>query len=104
MRPALSLCSIFLITIPANAWNATGHSIIAAIAYDRLNPKTRARVDDLIRRHPDYETILTHGAPANPAARARFAFISAAVWPDLIKRRPSLLRRYAHGRRRHSSA
>lgn len=87
MRP-LALLSIFLISTPANAWDATGHSIIAAIAYDRLTPRTRARVDDLLRHHPDYETILTRGAPADPAARARFAFLAAAVWPDIIKGDP----------------
>jgi len=85
MRSFIAWCSIFLLIPPANAWDATGHSIIAAIAYDRLTPQTRARVDDLIRHHPDYETILTRGAPADPAARARFAFLAAAVWPDTIK-------------------
>ena len=79
--PAL-LCTF---SLTALAWDATGHSIIAVIAYDRLKPKTRARVDDLLRKHPDYETVLTHGAPKDPAARARFAFMTAAVWPDIIK-------------------
>ena len=85
MRPLTILTSILCLISPANAWDATGHRIIAAIAYDRLMPKARARVDDLIRHHPDYETILTRGAPADPAARARYAFLSAAVWPDTIK-------------------
>ena len=54
---------------PALAWNATGHRIIAAIAYERLTPRTRARVDELIRQHPDYATILTRNAPADPTQR-----------------------------------
>ena len=69
----------------AFGWNATGHRIIAAIAYDRLTPKARARVDDLLKHHPDYATILTRNAPADPAGRAREAFLAAAVWPDTIK-------------------
>ena len=69
----------------AFGWNATGHRVIAAIAYDRLTPKTRARVDELLRKHPDYETILLKNAPGDPAGRARAAFIAAAVWPDTIK-------------------
>lgn len=73
---------------PAAAWDATGHRAIAAIAYDRLTPKARARVDDLIRQHPDYHTILIRNAPSDPAARARAAFITAAVWPDTIKGDP----------------
>ena len=44
---------LLLATCPAWAWNAAGHRIVAAIAYDQLTPATRARVDDLIRRHPD---------------------------------------------------
>ncbi len=81
--------SIWLsIAPPALAWNATGHRLIAAIAYDRLTPKTRARVDALIRQHPDYEKMFLRDAPADPAARARAAFIAAAVWPDQIKGDP----------------
>ena len=72
----------------AFGWNAAGHRIIAAIAYDRLTPKARARVDELLRHHPDYEKILTHNAPADPAGRAREAFLAAAVWPDTIKGDP----------------
>ncbi len=72
---------------PAVAWNATGHRIIAAIAYQRLTPKTRARVDKLIRAHPDYEKWVGD-APSDPAKRARAAFIAAAVWADNIKGDP----------------
>jgi hypothetical protein len=68
--------SVFLVA-PARAWNATGHRVIAAIAYDRLAPKARARVDDLLRRHPDFGTLL----PRDP----RDAFLAASVWPDVIK-------------------
>jgi hypothetical protein len=69
---------------PALAWNATGHRLIAAIAYDRLTTKARARVDALIRQHPDYEMFLKD-APPDPSARARFAFMAASTWPDQIR-------------------
>ena len=70
---------------PAVAWNGTGHRIIAAIAYEKLTPSVRARVDDLIRRHPDYEAVFVKDAPTDPAARARAAFLTAANWPDMIR-------------------
>jgi hypothetical protein len=70
------------------AWNATGHRIIAAIAYQRLSPGTRMRVDEMIRRHPDYAVLFTRDAPADTEGRARAAFIAAAVWPDAIKGDP----------------
>jgi hypothetical protein len=69
-------------------WNAAGHRIIAAIAYENLTPKARARVDALLKQHPDYGTILTRNAPSDPAGRAREAFLAAAVWPDTIKGDP----------------
>jgi S1/P1 Nuclease len=70
---------------PAAAWNGTGHRIVAAIAYERLTAKVRASVDDLIRKHPDYAAIFAKDAPADPPARARAAFLTAANWPDMIR-------------------
>jgi hypothetical protein len=76
--------AVLYLASPAAAWDATGHRIIAAIAYDRLTPNTRDRVDALIKAHPDYAAF-TRDAPADPPARARAAFIAAAVWADTIK-------------------
>lgn len=76
---------VFLLTAPLHAWNATGHRIIAAIAYERLTPRVRAKVDELIRRHPDYDALFTKDAPAELTARARAAFLYAATWPDVIR-------------------
>lgn len=86
---AASVSILFSLAPPAEAWNATGHRLIAAIAYDRLSPKTRARVDALIRQHPDYEKVFLQGVASTvPAVRARAAFIAASVWPDQIKGDP----------------
>lgn len=68
-----------------SAWNETGHRLIAAIAYDNLTPQARTRVDALLRQHPDYNTLLTRNAPADPAGKARAAFLAAAYWPDSIR-------------------
>jgi hypothetical protein len=76
--------AILYLASPAEAWDGAGHRIIAAIAYDKLTAGTRARVDALIRAHPDYAAF-TNGAPADAAGRARAAFIAAAVWADNIK-------------------
>lgn len=70
------------------AWNETGHRLIAAIAYDHLTPQARARVDALLRRHPDYNSLLTKDAPADAAGKARAAFLVASYWPDLIRNDP----------------
>src|SRR5580658_1347779 len=84
----LAWAATLALSSPAFAWNATGHRIVAAIAYDRLTPEARSRVDALIRHHPDYETMFLRDAPSDPAARARSAFIAAAVWADVIKGDP----------------
>jgi hypothetical protein len=39
------LIALFLMLKPAEAWNDTGHRVIAAIAYQNLRPQTRWQVD-----------------------------------------------------------
>jgi hypothetical protein len=85
MKRLLACLCLLLTAVPAaDAWNAVGHRAIAALAYDNLNKRARARVDQLIRRHPDYSQWI-QGAPPSPRQRARFAFTQAAVWADNIK-------------------
>ena len=66
--------ALLLLALPLQAWNATGHRIVSAIAYDHLTAKARARVDELLRQHPDFKTLA-----------GRDAFLAASVWPDTIK-------------------
>ena len=83
-RLLIATAAVLCLALPAAAWNYSGHWIVAEIAYGRLAPQVRARVDELIRRHPDYDGMLTRDAPLDPAARVRYAFVYAAAWPDLI--------------------
>ena len=55
---------------------------IAAVAYDRLDPAVRAKVDALIKLNPDYSKWIGGVAEAN---RDRFAFVHASTWADDIK-------------------
>ena len=80
--------AMFCTARPAAPWNAAGHRLIASIAYDNLTPAARARVDDLIRRHPDYESMFLGDAPTDASQRAREAFLAASVWPDQIRSDP----------------
>ncbi len=65
---------LLVLTTHLQAWNATGHRIVAAIAYDHLTPQAKARVDELLKQHPDFGKLTP-----------RDAFLEAAVWPDAIK-------------------
>jgi len=91
MRPLRLLFILALLpalAAPAWAWNFSGHWVAAAIAYQRLSPAVRARVDEFLRHHPDYEKMNFADAPADPDSRARAAFIRAASWPDEIRDDP----------------
>src|ERR1700683_2442399 len=88
IRHLTAATAALLLALPAAGWNYSGHSIIAEIAYERLTPQARARVDRMIRGHPDYNRMFTQGAAGatkdDPAALARYAFVHAAPWPDQI--------------------
>ncbi len=84
MRRIMAVVVLLAVAGPAWAWHPVGHRIIAAMAYDQLPGKTRVRVDELIRRHPDYAKF-TEGVKGNARHMARWAFIHAAAWGDDIK-------------------
>ncbi|MEP7363269.1 MAG: S1/P1 nuclease [Acidobacteriota bacterium] len=84
MRRIIALLVALTLSTPAWAWHPVGHRIIAAIAYDLLPKQTRSRVDDIIRKHPDYAKF-TDGVKGDAKHMARWAFIHAAAWPDDIK-------------------
>ena len=94
MRLVTAVIAALVLALPAGAWNYSGHQIIAEIAYERLTPQARARVDRMIQEHPDYDGIFIQGAAGatkeDPAARARYAFVHAAPWPDMLRGDPIL--------------
>ena len=55
---------------------------IAAVAYDRLDPAVRAKVDGLIKLNPDYSKRIDRVADAD---RDRFAFVHASTGAEDIK-------------------
>ena len=70
------------------AWNATGHKSISFLTYSLLTPRTKQRVDAILRMHPDYTTILAAGTATDPVDIAHNAFSLASTWPDVIKSDP----------------
>jgi hypothetical protein len=57
--------------------------MVAAVAWDKLNPTAKSRATELLKLNPDYDT-LTAGAPED--LKDEIAFVRAATWPDMIKR------------------
>jgi hypothetical protein len=70
-------------------WIATGHKVVALIAWEDMTPKTKAAVTALLKQHPRYDKDLMLDAPAEETAdeRARTAFATAATWPDIVRSR-----------------
>jgi len=73
----LALC-----TTQGNAWWDGGHETVAYIAYQRLKPATKKRVDALLQLNPMYAS-WTMGVAKDK--QGLVAFMKAATWPDCIK-------------------
>jgi len=71
-----------LFSSQGNAWWDGGHETVAYIAYKRLKPATRKRVDALLQRNPMYAS-WTQGISED--GKGLVAFLKAATWPDCIK-------------------
>jgi len=69
--------------VPALAWNAAGHRLIACVAWDHLDEVTRTEVSQLLREHPDYKRWLKRAGDDEPG---RVAFIEASTWADDIRK------------------
>src|SRR5437868_206772 len=86
---AMRLLSVFaasalLIVTGAHAlaWNNRGHMMVAAVAWENLTPRTKARVAELLKLNPSYAQWVK-GASEDDADE--IAFVKAATWPDSIK-------------------
>ena len=87
MRKLISsafLVIVLILPMQATAWNATGHKTVAVIAYMNLKPGPKARVDALLRQHPDFRPLSQGLSPADPNFMM-LVFTRAAIWPDVIK-------------------
>lgn len=71
----------------ARAWNETGHMLTAAIAYERLDPATRAKLVDILKQHPRFNDDFVRQMPPSvkDADKDRWIFIHAATWPDIAR-------------------
>jgi hypothetical protein len=84
MRRYLIALSFLLFPLLAEAWNAAGHRLVAAIAWQHLSPASREFVAQALGRHPDHARWVKKARSAEPAA----IFAEAATWPDDIRNDP----------------
>lgn len=87
LRASLSLFS-FGLTGYALAWNATGHRLIADIAWQEMGSEAHREAIALLNDHPalrDWEKQLRRGK-APPEVTPRALFAEASTWADDIRR------------------
>jgi S1/P1 nuclease len=69
------------------AWNATGHRMVARIAWDNLDSSVQQKIVALLRQAPSDSCLRqlfpNDGRPL--AERQRQFFIAAATWPDVVR-------------------
>jgi len=75
---------------PALAWNATGHKIVASIAFRQLTAAEQAKIAAALKRHPRFTEDFAEEMPEDvrsggEAVQQEWIFQQAAVWPDLIR-------------------
>lgn len=82
------VCLLLLLPLPVFAWNAAGHRLVAAIAWDQLDEASRTDVARLLRAHPDYARWQKRAGEKEWALQAtdRVAFIESSTWSDDIRK------------------
>jgi hypothetical protein len=73
---------LILWSTSVSAWWDGGHMQIAAVAYTKLTPAAKSKVDVLIKLNPDYPSWVAC-LPADQVDK--LAFVRASVWADDIK-------------------
>ncbi|MDD5199809.1 MAG: S1/P1 nuclease [Terrimicrobiaceae bacterium] len=76
IRPVLAAAVFACIVLPARAWDPIGHMLVSQIAYDRLTPTAKARLDEAIAR-----------LNAKEKPDAPYDAVIAACWMDDIRSR-----------------
>ena len=84
MKACLFALLICLFPPLAHAWNAAGHRLVAAIAWQQLTPETQEKMITALTRHPDHGHWVEKAKTNTPAA----IFCEASTWPDSIRNDP----------------
>jgi len=88
LRPSVIALAIFsfvgLCASRCDAWNSTGHEIIALIAFDQLSPKAKSAIFAALGNHPQLNEDLLHDEKRFSDVNLAM-FVRAATWPDMVR-------------------
>src|ERR1051326_2154187 len=95
---SVALLSAALLALPGSArWDAAGHRPVAAIAWEHMTPRARARAVALLLHGPGLANLAAlRPAEGSEAARDRALFLNAATWADLVRNRDQAWHVYHH--------
>ena len=93
-----ALVTAALLALPASAlWDAAGHRTVAAIAWEHMNPRARARAVELLLHGPALANFGSlRPADGSEAARDRALFLNTTTWADLVRNRDQAWHVYHH--------
>ena len=84
MKRTLILLLSALFVCPVFAWNHTGHKVVAELTWRNLSPAKRKAASELLKQHPHYALLLATNVPSGVDTN-EWAFLNAAVWPDMVR-------------------
>lgn len=79
---------MILFSLPAFAWDDTGHKITGYIAWSRMTPETRERVIKVLLAAPEDAQLSTYYqmyGSRKPDSRKREFFMLVTTWADIIR-------------------
>ena len=92
------LVTAALLALPASAlWDTAGHRTVAAIAWEHMTPRARARAVELLLHGPALANFGSlRPADGSEAARDRALFLNTTTWADLVRNRDQAWHVYHH--------
>jgi len=93
MRKILSVLVVLFFTGPALAWNEKGHYVVCRLAWLQMTDQQRAKVTEILKKHPHYTEYLTKSKPEG-FTTDEWAFMRAGAWADWV--RSGSARSYGH--------
>lgn len=101
LRSLLVLLLFAFVAPNSQAWDATGHRVIAYIAWQQMTPQARQAVIENLKYAPvrsDLPSLFPRNGRSASVREMQY-FMNAAVWPDIVRDRDEAERyqRYHHG-------
>jgi len=101
IRSLIALVLLCLFAMPAFGWNDSGHKLVAYIAWQKMTPKAREKVNTLFQAAPEDSTIAGYFSfdSRSVGTRQLEQFMIISTWADMVRDRklPVRMGKYHHG-------